>query len=92
MVWTAFMCGCDDPGRTFVIDTGDCVRHDCKLVSDAFDAYRDVLLKMVKGHDVPLYEMADMYKKILRVDVEARIKGYNIKQCSYNGKQERHIH
>lgn len=55
--------------------------RDVGLIEESVNAYKRVLGEMVRGKHVPMSDMEEMYRKYLRVDVDANIPGYDVGDC-----------
>lgn len=55
--------------------------YNTKLVNDAIQSYKDLLIKRIRGHYVDLKDILPVYKKILLVKTEATVVGFNQYKC-----------
>ncbi len=63
--------------------------RDVDLIEESVRAYKEVLGEMVRGKYVPMSRMEEMYRKYLRVDVEANVPGYDVGDCGRMDVHER---
>lgn len=75
-------CCSKDKQKTSIVVKTQCesIRNGC-LMNKAILAYKDILLKMVKGHYVGMDELIPLYKQFIHVETDAAIDGFNINKC-----------